>query len=299
MIKNGPEVNHLHSFIMQALTQMGDSLDLTEILPVTGGCINQAFYVRTQKREYFVKVNQNVKPDFFRREADGLNRLRNAQVISVPAVLGEFYDSKERVAVLILEWVQGTENPHTEEWLGQGVARLHQTQGPAFGLEHDNYIGTLPQKNGWWDQWPSFYREQRLGVQLEWGKKVGTIPLSRSKKLEKLMERLDQFLPADVSPSLIHGDLWRGNWKVGTGGKPYLIDPAVCYAHSEMEMAFTELFGGFSERFYRAYTEIHPISPDYPERKPLYQLYYLLVHLNVFGETYGPAVDRILNMYIG
>lgn len=198
----------------------------------------------------------------------------------------------------MLEWIDGEESFRTEEELGRGVAGLHRHRGTHFGLEMDNYLGMLPQKNGWSDDWPAFYRDRRLGVQLKLGQKKGAISPLRSQKLERLMARLDSFLPADVTPSLIHGDLWSGNWMAGPGGRPYLIDPAVQYAHSEMELAFTELFGGFSQRFYRAYTEMNPLDPGYEERKPLYQLYYLLVHLNIFGETYGPAVDRILDYYL-
>jgi fructosamine-3-kinase len=121
----------------------------------------------------------------------------------------------------------------------------------------------------------------------------------RAKQLDRLLERLPEWLGHAVKPSLLHGDLWGGNWIAGPGGEPYLIDPAVYFGDREVDLAFTELFGGFSPRFYEAYREAYPLEPGYGERKPLYQLYYLLVHLNLFGEAYGTDVDRVLARYAG
>lgn len=288
----------MNVFISDALNLLGDRSGLGKIRPLSGGCINQAFYVQTKSAEYFVKANEKVGRDFFKKEADGLRLLKDAQAIQVPEVYGEYYFEDTETSVLVMEWVAGRKTDETDEQLGRGVARLHQTHGQAFGLEKDNYIGSLPQVNGWYDDWLSFYRDQRLGVQMELGKKLGYMNPNRLKKMEKLFERLPEWISGDIKPSLIHGDLWGGNWIVGPAGKPYLIDPAVCFAHFEQELAFTELFGGFSDKFYRAYEEVNPISPEYRDRKPLYQLYYLLVHLNVFGESYGSSVDRILEYYV-
>ncbi len=284
--------------ISEALNLLGDPSGVTEIRPVSGGCINQAFYVQTGSGKYFVKANDNARRDFFQREADGLRLLKEAKAIRVPKVYGEYYFDDTKTSVLVLEWVEGQKTGATDEQLGRGLAMLHQTYGRAFGLEQDNYIGSLPQKNGWHDNWLSFYRDQRLGVQMELGKQRGYMNSSRLRKMEKLLERLPEWISEDVKPSLIHGDLWSGNWIAGPAGEPYLIDPAVSYAHFEQELAFTELFGGFSERFYRAYEEINPVSEGFRDRKELYQLYYLLVHLNVFGESYGSSVDRVLGYYV-
>ncbi|SEN00467.1 fructosamine kinase family protein [Lihuaxuella thermophila] len=284
--------------ISEALTRLGDRSRPGQIRPLSGGCINQAFYVQTGNSEYFVKTNERAGRDFFQKEAEGLRLLGNAQAIQVPNVYGYFYFEETETSVLVLEWVEGNKNSRTEEQLGRGVAGLHQTYGGAFGLEADNYIGSLPQVNQWQDDWIAFYREQRLGVQAALAEQQGYMHPGRFKKLQKLMDRLEEWLPDHVKPSLIHGDLWSGNWITGPGGEPYLIDPAVCFAHFELELAFTELFGGFSEKFYRAYDEVNPVSEGYQDRKQLYQLYYLLVHLNVFGESYGSAVDRVLEYYV-
>ena len=134
--------------------------------------------------------------------------------------------------------------------------------------------------------------------QLEYGRTRGFIRGQREALLVKLLEQLHQWIPTQPKKSILHGDLWGGNWMVGTRGTPYLIDPAILYGDHEFELAFTELFGGFHDVFYEAYQSIFPLSLEYEERKEIYQLYYLLVHLNLFGESYGGAVDRILRRYV-
>jgi fructosamine-3-kinase len=288
----------LQKKLLQILRRIENDAEIIRYRAVSGGCINQAFYVQTRTEEYFVKVNERMNHVFFQKEAHGLKLLQKANAIGIPNVIDVSEQGTEWPPFLVLEWIDGEQSLHTEEELGRGVATLHQQSGTHFGLEIDNYIGMLPQKNSWSDNWLAFYRDRRLKVQLELGQKKGVILPRRRQKLERLFARLDRFIPSDVTPSLIHGDLWSGNWMAGPSGRPYLIDPAVHYAHFELELAFTELFGGFSDRFYRAYAELNPLDPGYEERKPLYQLYYLLVHLNIFGETYGPAVDRILDYYL-
>nr|WP_241236445.1 fructosamine kinase family protein [Brevibacillus marinus] len=283
----------------QVLQTLGDRSPIQEIRPVAGGDINRVYCVQTAGRKYCVKWNEKLPPGFFAKEAEGLERIRQSGAIAVPHVYAVQEDLPERAGLLVLEWVEGAKTAATDEQLGRGVAALHQTAGPAFGWESDTYIGTLPQPNRWYRQWSDYYRECRLLPQLELGKRLGRMSGQRGRRLEKVIGQLEQWLPKQALPSLLHGDLWSGNWLVGPAGRPYLIDPSVCYGHDEFELAFTELFGGFSERFYRSYREVRPVSAEYAERKPLYQLFYLLVHLNLFGEAYGPAVDRILQRYAG
>ncbi|SFI98772.1 fructosamine kinase family protein [Thermoflavimicrobium dichotomicum] len=288
----------MRNLLTQSLKQLGDTSSIIHLQTIHGGCINQAYYVQTEKREYFIKANEKVSPDFFKKEVTGLRILQQSRTVNVPEIFGEFYFEQEQAAMLLMEWIQGDKSEKTEVWLGHQLALLHQTTEKAFGLDEDNYLGSLPQINGWDTNWVSFYRDKRLKVQLELGIQRKRITGQRLKKLEKLMANLSQWLPKNPSPSLIHGDLWSGNWLVGPHGKPYLIDPAVYYAHHEIELAFTELYGGFSERLYQAYQNIQPLPLDYQDRKPLYQLYYLLVHLNLFGEGYGQSVDQILHRYV-
>jgi fructosamine-3-kinase len=287
----------VEAILQEALHSIGDFSPIQQYRRVHGGDINDAFYVQSEKQPYFIKMRRTVPYRFFECEQTGLETIRNAGAVRVPLVYG-MKETKE-YGFLVLEWIEGKETNKTAEQLGHGIARLHQCYGFAFGFAEDNYIGLLPQKNGWYDNWIDYFRERRLLPQLRLAEQKGRMPAQRRNKLEKLLSSLERWLPKDCSPSLLHGDLWGGNWLVGANGIPHLIDPAVFYGHYEFEIAFTELFGGFPSRFYEAYNELMPLSADYQDRKPLYQLFYLLVHLNLFGETYGSAVDRVLRRYVG
>jgi fructosamine-3-kinase len=285
----------LKELLLQALKEMGDHSKVKTIRRVSGGDINEAYYVQTHSGQFFVKYQRNIPKGFFQKEASGLERIKETGAISVPQVF--YVHENGREGILVMEWIDGEKQAHTEEELGRGVARLHQTTAEKFGLDEDSFIGTLPQSNNWYDHWIDYYRECRLLPQMKLAEKLGRMPFHRKQKLTKVIESLEKWLPLECRPSLLHGDLWGGNWLTGPNGTPYLIDPSVFYGHYEFELAFTELFGGFSDAFYRSYQEIQPVSAEYEERKPLYQLYYLLVHLNMFGEIYGPSVDRIVTRY--
>lgn len=170
--------------------------------------------------------------------------------------------------------------------------------GPNHGFQNDTYIGLLPQPNGLKPNWLEYYREYRLQSQIKYGSDKGVIQGKRLQKLNSLLERLDKWIPAFIEPSYLHGDLYAGNWIVGPAGQPYLVDPSFLYGDRHLDMAFTELFGGFSKEFYDAYEAVNPLRPDFDDIKPLYKLYYLIVHLNMFGESYGNDVDLILNKYV-
>ena len=266
---------------------------------VSGGDIHQAakLVLRTGDA-LFLKFSERPLPRIFEVEAEGLERLRRAGELRVPEVLavGETF--------LLLEWIEPDPAPPTARAMrdfGRRLARLHQhlNEQGLYGLDHDNYIGTLPQVNTPTRSWVEFYRARRLGAQLELARSRGRLPPKRREKLERLMERLDEFIDEQsAKPSLLHGDLWGGNFLLSEG-EAVLIDPAVYYGDREIDLAFTELFGGFSSAFYEGYNEVWPLDPDYEERKALYQLYPLLIHLNLFGESYGPGVDRVLRRYVG
>lgn len=265
--------------------------------PVSGGDINQAYYVQTDRNEYFIKLNQQMGRNFFEFEARGLNMIQNTKTINVPKVIGIV--EVDDVPMLWMEWVNGEKNAETDKLLGERLAALHLVDVNGYGFEGESYIGRLPQENQLMDNWVAYYRDVRLKGQLNIGRASGRISGLREKRLVKLMERLDEWISERPKSSLLHGDLWGGNWMTGPRGVPYLIDPAVLFGDHEFEIAFTELFGGFSRKFYEAYQSVFPLSPEYRERKELYQLYYLLVHLNMFGESYGGSVDRILERYVG
>jgi fructosamine-3-kinase len=174
---------------------------------------------------------------------------------------------------------------------------LHRVSGQHYGLDHDNFIGATPQPNQQLDHWSDFFREQRLGFQLDLAQQHGYLSAHQSRLAETLLARLANWLPARPPASLLHGDLWGGNWLATPQAGAALIDPAIYYGHREAELAFTELFGGFPSRFYAAYNAAWPLEPGYEERRPLYNLYHLLNHLNLFGAGYLGAVDQILRKY--
>jgi fructosamine-3-kinase len=276
--------------------------EIISLREVRGGDIGRSFYAETREGKWFVKYRSDLSGLVFRREAEGLALLRETGAVAVP----ETYYAGEipglEGGMIVLEWIEpGPSRPATEESLGRGMAQLHLRRSPGgrFGLQNDNYIGLLPQPNGWCDAWTEFYLQRRLLPMIKLAEERGRLPAERRRRLMRLADSLERWIPAGTEPSLLHGDLWHGNWIAGEDGRPYLIDPAVFYGDREYEMAFTELFGGFSSRFYAAYEESYPLSPDYADRRPLYQLYYLLVHLILFGESYGPSVDRVLVRYVG
>lgn len=276
-----------------------DSISIQE---VRGGDIGRSYYVEANDREYFVKYRTDLSSLVFQREAEGLALLRESGALAVPETYYAGEIPGKDGGIIVLEWIRsGPSRETTEEALGRGVAELHRRKSPSghFGLRNDNYIGLLPQPNGWCETWREFYLERRLLPMIKLAEERGRLPAERRRRLMRIADSLERWIPAGSEPSLLHGDLWHGNWLASDDGKPYLIDPAVFYGEREYEMAFTELFGGFSSRFYAAYEEVFPLSPDYGERRPLYQLYYLLVHLIMFGESYGSAVDRVLFRYVG
>lgn len=282
----------------EKLKLLGDNSAIKTMTPVSGGDINQAYYVKTEKQEYFIKANKNADSDFFQVEVNGLERIRSTQTIAVPQVYYFDNSAENQEMMLIMEWIKGDETAATEQQLAEQLASMHLAGGSAaFGLNQSTYVGKLTQTNGWHTNWVEYYRVHRLQPQLDLAVQSNRMNQNRRLRLEKLIRDLDHYLPSKPMVSLLHGDLWGGNWITGHGGKPYLIDPSVLYGDHLFELAFTELFGGFSNKFYAQYQEALPLADFYQDVKPIYQLFYLLVHLNMFGEVYGGSVDRILKRY--
>ncbi|SFM17822.1 Fructosamine-3-kinase [Gracilibacillus orientalis] len=280
------------------LQLMGDYSPVQLVQPVAGGDINQAYYVQTAEKHYFIKTNQRVPADFFKIEADGLEQIRATNTIAVPEVYHYDIANGDEEIVLIMEWVEGNKNATTARVLGENVAALHLAEaGSSFGLDQTTFVGELTQDNVWYDNWVDYYREKRLRPQMELAIEKGRMNGKRRERMESLLANLDQYIPKTPRVSLLHGDLWGGNWLVGKDGEPYLIDPSIVYGDHLFELAFTELFGGFPADFYQSYQIAFPIEAYYEDVKPIYQLFYLMVHLNLFGEGYGGSVDRILAHY--
>ena len=273
----------------------GNQLTYQSFEPLSGGgCINNAGFLRTNAGAFFVKFNQHAYPGMFEAEAKGLALLAEADALHVPEVYASG-SSDDGQDFLILEWI-GTGKPVSDFWehLGHGLAMIHGQQQNQYGLDFDNYIGSLPQYNHWTDSWSTFFCNSRLEPQVQLGLSTGTLPLKLAERIRGLFSRIPEWLPA-APPSLLHGDLWSGNLLVDETGKPAIIDPAVYYGHHEMELAFTSLFGGFNQRFYEAYQTVMPVEPGLEERKDLYNLYPLLVHVNLFGGGFVRQVESIVD----
>jgi protein-ribulosamine 3-kinase len=234
-------------------------------------------------------------------EARGLRLLADAKALRIPAVRAVHAPADGEQAFLLIEWLDGNGARPDMARLGSELAALHGHSATAYGLDHDNYLGGSLQDNTPHLDWVDFYRERRLLPQIRLAERNALLPLPRRRMLERLLARLDELLAGvERQPALSHGDLWAGNVVAAdASGTPALIDPAVAFCDREPELAFTELFGGFGPRFLAAYQEAWPLEAGYPDRRPLYQLYHLLNHLNLFGEGYGSQVDAIARHYAG
>ena len=263
---------------------------------VSGGDINRAYRLELSSGEcVFLKCNRVGLLGMFNAEARGLEALRATGTIGVPEPLAIGTDGND--AFLIMEYLSPA--PHRSDYweiFGRELAMLHRAKcGPSFGFSTDNYIGSTPQQNAPMDSWVAFFRKRRLipQMKLAWG----LLDDRTRRNLTSITDRLDDLLPEPAFPSLIHGDLWSGNAVCGPDGKAWILDPAAYVGHFEAELAMTELFGGFPERFYRAYNEVNPIDNGYSTRRDLYNLYHLLNHLNLFGLPYLSNVSSIANRY--
>ena len=269
---------------------------LRSTTPVSGGDINDAYKLTlTDGRQVFMKANRSVCLSFFQAEAEGLEAIRATDTIGVPQVIAVGKD-QQYGAFLLLEWVEAAPKAHGFwETFGRSLARMHQAPASRFGWEKDNYIGASPQINTPHDKWVAFFRDCRLSPQIKRAQRY--FDPSMRKRITRLLDHLEDFLVEPAHPSLLHGDLWSGNFITGNDGQAWLIDPAVYVGHAEADLAMTELFGGFAPAFYSAYREVNPLQPGYEQRRDLYNLYHLLNHLNLFGGGYLSAVLRILNRY--
>jgi protein-ribulosamine 3-kinase len=272
------------------------STEIISSTPLGGGSINEAFRIETSSGPFFIKFNQAKRyPGMFTAEAKGLVILEKAGCIRVPKVLHSAETGN--FAFLLLEYINVAATV-SNFWplFGQKLARLHRHTYDAFGLDHDNYIGSLRQSNYNHHFWIEFLVMERLQPLVRMAYDSGLLDSQDVRRMEMLYKKLPEILPVEP-PSLIHGDLWSGNYMVGADGHPCIIDPAVYYGHREMDIAMCKLFGGFSQEFYRSYNEEFPMEKGWDKRVELNQLYPLLVHVNLFGEGYSRQVRQILKDY--
>ena len=263
---------------------------------IAGGDISQAFVIKTPHRRYFLKCNSGSDAiKMFEAEARGLAALLETNTIAVPRVLhiGIF----DQIAFLIMDYVEArSPNDEDLERFGYELARLHQVSSERFGFDSDNFIGSLPQRNEYHTNWVDFYINERLVPKFKMAISRQLMNDDEIPTKAQMTDTLDSLF-IDVRPSLLHGDLWSGNYLIHSDGTPYLIDPAVYFGHHEIDIAMSKLFGGFGETFYASYNTLFPEEPESSKRIEIYQLYYLLVHLNLFGRSYYGAVKRIMIKY--
>jgi fructosamine-3-kinase len=258
---------------------------------VSGGDINEAHEARlADGRRVFVKSNREAPAGMFEAEARGLDWLGQARALRVPKVIAQGPD------FLVLELIRtGRRRPNFDEQLGRGLAALHRAGAPGFGLDHDNFIGRLAQANQPLPTWAEFYRERRLHPQFRLAIDGQRASVAMRRGFDRLLPRIEEFVGPPEPPARLHGDLWGGNAIVDEQGLPCLIDPAVHGGHREIDLAMMHLFGGFGPRVFAAYDEAFPLPPGHEARVPLYQLYFLMVHVNLFGGSYVASVEHALS----
>jgi len=264
--------------------------DVSRASSIGGGDINDAYEVALDDgRRVFVKTNAHAPVAMFATEARGLAWLAQAEALRVPEVLAVGDD------FLALELIESAAPaPRFDEQLGRGLAELHRYGADGLGLDHDNFIGRLPQRNTPCDDWAEFYRSRRLEPQLRSAVDAGLMRRALLDRFDQLLAHLDDRVGPAEPPARLHGDLWGGNKHVDERGQPCIIDPAVYGGHREIDLAMMQLFGGFGARTFSAYDEAYPLAADWQERIPLYQLYPILVHVNLFGAGYLGQAEAAL-----
>jgi protein-ribulosamine 3-kinase len=276
---------------------LGEPVRIRERAALGGGSINDTFRIETTAGEFVVKSTADAPPGMFQAEAAGLAALRSSGTsLAIPRVV---LVQASRPSFLVLEYLHaGPRGPRFDEALGRGLAEVHRSRNLRFGFEADGFCGATPQPNPWTDRWPDFYRDARLGHQLRLAVRAGLLTSADRGRIERLMARLHEWIGEPAGgPSLIHGDLWSGNLHADPSGQPALIDPAAYYAHREAELGMMSLFGGFSSRVFAAYGESFPLDDGWRDRLPLYELYHLLNHLNLFGGGYYDQVMSVVRRY--
>ncbi|WP_421654779.1 fructosamine kinase family protein [Leptothermofonsia sp. ETS-13] len=262
---------------------------------VGGGCINQGYRLSEGDRAYFIKLNQASQIAMFEAEAAGLQDMQKTRTIRVPTPICCGTDGS--TGYLVLEWIDlGRSSGQSWEEMGRQLAAMHKTTSRSgFGWQRSNTIGSTPQMNPWTTNWTEFWVEHRIGFQLRLAKRRG----GHFPQAERLLKAIPDLL-ADhhPQPSLVHGDLWSGNAAISRSGEPVIFDPATYYGDREVDIAMTELFGGFPSEFYHGYNQAWPLDSGYQQRKNLYNLYHILNHFNLFGSGYESQANRMIEQLL-
>ena len=269
----------------------GETFEIDNYRSVGGGSINQGYQVTGGELKYFVKLNEASKVEMFAAEALGLKQMLATRTIRVPKPI--CWGTADRYSYIAMEWLEfsGGNTPSWSE-MGSKLAAMHKFGGVSqFGWERNNTIGSTPQINTWMSNWADFFAEHRIGYQLKLAARRGGNFPDYTDVVEAVRESLASI---DPQPSLVHGDLWSGNAAVTTSGEPVILDPATYYGDREVDIAMTELFGGFPAAFYRSYNQVWQLDEGYQQRKTIYNLYHVLNHFNLFGGGYGSQASRAI-----
>ncbi|TDX96898.1 fructosamine kinase family protein [Thiohalophilus thiocyanatoxydans] len=274
---------------------LGEPFTIDNMSGIGGGCISSASRIDGGGRRYFVKFNRADLLDMFEAEAEGLAAMGEAEAVRVPQPVTSGVSDGQ--AYLVMEYLE-TGGSGDMARFGEQLAQMHRHTRAQFGWHRDNTIGSTPQPNGWSADWVSFWQEQRLGFQLDLARRhgAGSALYDRGQQLK---ERVADFF-TDYRPvaSVLHGDLWAGNYAFTRDGEAVIFDPAVYFGDREADLAMTELFGGFSRSFYNGYDAAWPIDPGYATRKTFYNLYHILNHYNLFGGGYASQAQRMIDQLL-
>ena len=275
------------------------NINISSFSSLSGGCISNAYKVKTtNNRSYLLKINESHKGDMFLKEAHGLVELNKANAIKVPEVILAGRD------FILLEFINSSDRSKSFfKDFGIKFSEMHKCNSSAFGFYEDNYIGANPQLNipgkDEADSWVKFYFNKRILYQYKLAEKNGYVTNELREGISKLENKVEEILSgSEESPSLLHGDLWSGNYMVDEKGDACLIDPAVYYGHREADLGMTKLFGGFNSEFYNYYNDNFPLPDGYDYRENIYKLYHVLNHLNLFGRGYYPQAISLINYYL-
>jgi len=268
----------------------------SKITPISGGDINEVYEVESSKGVSVFKINDASRfPEMLALEANGLNKIASTNTVRTPEVLAHGV-SGERQFLQLEKISTGNATSKTWQQFGEALAKLHEHTHMQFGSDHSNYIGSLVQQNNQTKTWTEFLITQRLQPMLELAVNQGDVNYVEAKIFDGFFNRVDELFPIE-KPSLLHGDLWSGNFLTDAKKQPVLIDPAVYYGHREMDIAMMHLFGGFPATVFDSYNESYPLEKHWQKRIELNQLYPLLVHVNLFGRSYWEKVRSIVEPF--
>ncbi len=287
--------SHWNSIIQNISSNTNQQQEFLWVSTIDGGCISQSFQLKTNQQQFMVKTHKKDQLEMFIAEYHALNELQQVKQLQIPQPI--CYGSCEDKSYLVMQYLPLSANGD-QLVLGHGVANMHQIRSEKFGWKQNNTIGSTPQSNQYSDNWTEFWFYQRIKPQLELLAKKGYHQqlLAKSEQIYLQIEKLFKYHQPQAS--LLHGDLWSGNFSFTMQGSPVIFDPALYYGDRETDIAMTELFGGFNQRFYQGYQEVFPLADDYQQRKEIYNLYHILNHANLFAGSYISQAQQIIQQFI-